>query len=139
MGLARLAWLLPDWFNGAAAWPVWCGAGVMLVSAGLCQADAFARWQDYRRVSFLFRRHGWRPLFLTPHCRSRCQRDAVLLAAREAGFGPKTRAWFRAKGYRWYHLAPDKLLADPGLLINIGFLKATFLPRQKRGEQSNGG
>jgi len=136
LGLAWLAWRLIGWGREAAAWAAWCGAGAMLISAVLCQADALARWQDYRRVRTLFKRHGWRPLFLRPLCRSRCQRDAVLLAARQAGFGSRTQAWFQAKGYRWYHLAPDRVKADPRLLVNASFLKATFLPRVGRGDQA---
>lgn len=136
LGLGWLGWRLPGWGYGAAVWPAWSGAVVMLISAALCQADAWARWQDYRRVSSLFQRHGWRPLFLTPLCRSRCQRDAVLLAARQAGFGSRTQAWFHAKGYRWYHLAPDRVKADPRLIVNASFLKATFLPRVGRGDQA---
>ncbi len=139
LGLVWLGWRLPGWDYELAAWLAWCGAGAMLISAALCQADAWARWQDYRRVRTLLLRHGWRPLFLTPLCRSRCQRDAVLLAARETGFGEKTHAWFRAKGYRWYHLAPDRVVADPKLIVDTSFLKATFMPSMRttrRGRQA---
>jgi hypothetical protein len=128
IGLAWLGELLPGWGYESASWLAWLGAVVMLISAALCQADAWARWQDYHRARSLFKRHGWRPLFLTPFCRSRCQRDAVLLAAHESGFGDRTKAWYRAKGYRWYHLAPDKVVADPRVIVDAGFLKATFMP-----------
>ena len=139
LGLAWLGERLPGWGYEKTSWLAWGGAGVMLVSAVLCQADAWARWQDYHRVRSLFQRHGWRPLFLTPLCRSRCQRDPLLLAAHETGFGQETRDWYRAKGYRWYHLAPDKVKADPRLLVNAGFLKATFMPSMRttrRGRQA---
>lgn len=132
VALAWLALRLPGWGYETAAWPAWGGAGVMLISAALCQADAWSRWQDYCRVKGLFQRHGWRSLFVTPFCRSRCQRDAVLLAARETGFGEQTRAWYRSQGYRWYHLAPDRVVDDPRALINMGFLKATFMPSLRK-------
>lgn len=141
LSFLTLTWLaarLPEWGYAEGSWLALGGAVGMLISAGLCQAEAWARWQDYCRVRKLFQRHGWRPLFVAPLCRSRCQCDAVLLAAHETGFGEKTRAWFKDKGYRWYHLASDRVMNNPRMLVNAGFLKATFMPpmwNSRRGRQ----
>ncbi|KMY67951.1 hypothetical protein AAU61_08900 [Desulfocarbo indianensis] len=127
---------LDDEGLGLAAGTAWLGCLACLAGVGFCEADALARWREYLRLRSLLKRHGWRPLFLMPLRHSRCQRDAALLAAREAGYGERALSWFRAQGYRWHHVAPDRLREDPGRMFSPGFLRAAFLPRARRDERA---
>jgi hypothetical protein len=103
----------------AAGW-----AGLALV----CQADALSRYREYRRVKAIFQRRGFCTLTVKAMSRSRCQRDAAALAAAETGYGRPVAIFFRRLGYAWYHLLPDRILSNPALFFDPGFLRATFLP-----------
>jgi hypothetical protein len=59
-----------------------------------------SRYREYRRIKAMLLRYGFSERILEPLARSRCQRDAALLAANEAGHGDCARAYFTALGYR---------------------------------------
>lgn len=113
---------------------LWTGAAVggsalgWLGLALLCEADALSRYREYRRLKRLFLRRGPHPRALLLVSGSRCQRDAALLAAREAGHGRQAAAFYHALGYRWRHVLPDAILRNPFFFFNPTFLRATFLP-----------
>ncbi len=97
--------------------------------------DGFSRHREYRRIKAMLLRHGWNSRVFTLVAGSRCQRDAALQAAHEAGHGPRARRLFRALGYRWYHLLPDPVLQNPLAFFNPRFLRGSFLPGKRgRGE-----
>ena len=62
---------------------------------------------------------------------SRCQRDAALLAARQAGCRDQARRVFRDLGYRWYHILPDAIVANPLYFFHPRFLRSTFVPGKR--------
>ena len=78
-----------------------------------------------------------RAMAMRPECllfvrSSRCQRDAAIMAASEAGFRDKVCSFYRAMGYRWYHILPDRVVADPMYLLHPNFLRTTFSPAQNK-------
>ncbi|WP_461211253.1 hypothetical protein [Desulfocurvus sp. DL9XJH121] len=94
--------------------------------------DGFSRFREYRRIRGILARRGWdRRVFLLV-AGSRCQRDAALLAAREAGHGGRAVRLFRGLGYRWYHVLPDAVLRNPLLFVRPGYLRSSFLPGKVR-------
>lgn len=129
---AALAWLAlrsghfgPLPMAGFALSAGWAGLALC------CKADAFARFREYQRIKALFRRRGYDPRVLKLVAGSRCQRDAASLAATEIGHGRRARSYFRALGYRWYHLLPDKVADNPLVFFRPRFLRTTFLPGRR--------
>lgn len=96
----------------------------------LCQADAFSRFREFKRIKAIFSRRGFNPRILKLVSTSRCQRDAALLAAKETGHCHLTAAYFRELGYRWYHIIPDAISRNPMNFFSFSFLRTTFLPRK---------
>ena len=128
LALARfgLAFWSEDRFLEGAAFLV---LSVCWAFGGLCaEMDGLARYREYQRIRLIFVRYGYKERVLTLVARSRCQRDAALLAAREAGCHGPARSFFRARGYRWYHVLPDKIVANPFHFFTPTFLRTTFLP-----------
>lgn len=97
----------------------------------LCGADGLSRYREYLRMRRMLDRWGFAPRLLRPLASSRCQRDAAMQAAREAGCADKTRAYYRKLGYRWYHLLPDRVVANPLAFLDTRFLRTTFLPGKR--------
>jgi hypothetical protein len=90
------------------------------------QLDARSRYQNYKQAKDQFYLHGFRSLILLPFLKSRCQRDAVSVAAEELGYGDAARAFFYQNGYRWYHLLPDFSFRRPQFLLTKHFWINTF-------------
>ncbi|MCF8105108.1 MAG: hypothetical protein K9K64_06470 [Desulfohalobiaceae bacterium] len=90
--------------------------------------DGLCRYKEYKRFKKTFSRFGFRVRLLSINSRSRCQRDALLQAARENGIEKQVAAYFRLLGYRWYHILPDQILTNPRILFDPKFLRATFWP-----------
>ncbi len=109
---------------------VFNGLGLFFsLSVLLCSsADAHCRFREYRRFKQLFLRFGFRPRILRLSGGSRCQRDAMLQAARETGLERRVRAEFTKQGYRWYHLLPDQIVTNPLFFFHPRFLRSTFWP-----------
>jgi len=116
------SWLLWVWILLAClfAW------GVVL-----CQADAFSRYREFKRLRRLLMRYGFRPGVFRLVSASRCQRDAALLAARETGCRAQAVRVFRELGYRWYHILPDVIVANPLHFFHPRFLRSTFVPGRR--------
>ncbi len=96
------------------------------------EADARSRYQNYLRVRDLLLRHGWNRRLIKPISRSRCQRDAILLAAEKAGYREEVARFYRDLGYRWFHLIPDTLLEDPRHFFTSQFIQSSFFVRSYR-------
>ncbi|WP_027361189.1 hypothetical protein [Halodesulfovibrio aestuarii] len=96
----------------------------------LCQADAFSRFREFKRIKDIFSRRGFTPRILKLVSTSRCQRDAALLAAKETGHRHLAATYFKELGYRWYHIIPDVIAQNPMNFFSSKFLRTTFLPRK---------
>lgn len=118
---------------------LWTGSAVAASALGwlglafLCEADALSRYREYLRLKRLFLRRGLHPRALLLVSGSRCQRDAALFAAKEAGYGGQAAAFYASMGYRWRHVLPDAILRNPFFFFNPAFLRATFLPGKSTG------
>lgn len=90
------------------------------------QLDARSRYQNYKQLRDQFILFGFDHRILKPALKSRCQRDAAHIAARDTGYGDACKTLFRVCGYRWYHLFPDFLFTHPWFLLTAYFWRTTF-------------
>jgi len=126
LGLSHLAQ------TNAARAAIFGGWGTgWFVVALFALADGVSRYREYQRIKAMLLRYGYSERILEPLARSRCQRDAALLAASEAGHGDCARAYFTALGYRWYHILPDSVMRNPLAFLRPSFLRSSFLPGKK--------
>lgn len=93
------------------------------------QLDARSRFQNYKQLKDQFYLYGFDPRIVKPFIKSRCQRDAAMVAAIELGLDKKCRQHFYDKGYRWFHLLPDYLFTNPRFLLSRAFWMTTFFAR----------
>jgi len=90
------------------------------------QLDARSRYQNYKQIKDQIYFYGWDLRILKPILKSRCQRDAALTSSRELGFEKECQKYFKANGYRWYHLFPDFVFSKPHFLFTKYFWRTTF-------------
>ncbi len=126
LALAALSHLDDGSHRAAAACAALAAGWLGLACVALL--DGFSRFREYRRIKAMLARHGWNRRVFTLVAGSRCQRDAALQAAHEAGHGRRARRFFRALGYRWYHLLPDAVARNPLCFFHPRFLRGSFLP-----------
>ncbi len=93
------------------------------------QLDARSRYQDYKMAMDCFYLYGFDERLVRHFAKSRCQRDAVLVAAARLGFGNACRNCFAAYGYRWYHILPDIVFEKPFVLLSWAFYRHTFFAK----------
>jgi hypothetical protein len=103
-----------------------------IVLAGFALADSLSRYRESVRMRNAFKRFGLRTRILKRAAGSRCQRDAALAAAGETGCALEARAYFRSLGYRWYHILPDRVVANPLVFFSPSFLVTGFFSRRLR-------
>ena len=108
-----------EWWNQAGF--IFC-----LLLPVFAQLDARSRYQNYKQVKDQFIRYGFHSRIVRPFLKSRCQRQAVLVAALELGYASPCKQLFYSSGYRWYHILPDILFANPGQVLTRNFVKTTF-------------
>jgi hypothetical protein len=94
------------------------------------QLDARSRYQNYKAVKDLLYIHGYQKRIIKPFLRSRCQRDAVKVAADDLQFHEKLKAYYYDEGYRWYHLLPDYVFKKPGVFLTKRYWTTTLLARR---------
>jgi hypothetical protein len=117
--------------SGRPAW-IWVGLTLLLAwGVVLCQADALSRYREFKRVRRMLARYGFCPRIFRLVASSRCQRDAALQAARETGCMSLARQVYLDLGYRWYHILPDAIAANPFHFFHPRFLRSTFLPGKR--------
>jgi len=100
--------------------------------AGFALADGLSRYREYVRMRNAFKRFGLRRRILKRAAGSRCQRDAALAAAGEIGRCLEARGYFRSLGYRWYHVLPDRVVANPLVFFSPSFILTGFFSRRLR-------
>lgn len=92
-------------------------------------ADSLSRYRDYLRMRRLFMRYGFQPRILQKAAGSRCQRDAALAAASHAGYPDHAKVYFSSLGYRWYHLLPDRVVANPLVFFSPRFILTAYFSK----------
>lgn len=93
------------------------------------QLDARSRYQNYKMLRDQFYMFGFQQRIVKPFIKSRCQRDAAVVAADELGYAGLCKRHFYNNGYRWYHLLPDFLFTNPVFLLSPKFWETTFFAK----------
>lgn len=93
------------------------------------QLDARSRYQDYKMMKDYFYLYGFDARLVKHVAKSRCQRDAVIVAAREMGVEAECMRYFNNRGYKWYHLFPDIIFDRPAVLLSKSFWATTFFTK----------
>lgn len=95
----------------------------------IAQLDAYSRFQNYKLVKDHLYLHGFQPRLIRPFIKSRCQRDAVMTAAKELGMSDLCKNYFRSNGYLWYDIIPDIIFNNPKQLMGRSFWKSTLFTK----------
>jgi hypothetical protein len=93
------------------------------------QFDARSRYQNYKMVKDKFFEYGFDARLLKPFVYSRCQRDAIRVAAGELDFGKEWKQFTCQLGFRWYHLLPTIILRHPAVLFTKSYWSKTLFAR----------
>ena len=96
------------------------------------QLDARSRYQNYKMMKDKFYEYGFDARLLRPFMYSRCQRDAIGVAAREFRFEGAWKNLIQTAGYRWYHLLPTMIVRRPLTLFTKSYWKKTLFVKTYR-------
>jgi len=104
-----------------------------LVLILFAQKDAWCRFQNYKLVKDLFFENRFnlqqKKRIAKIFSVSKCQREAVLVAARDLHWDRELAVFYHGIGYRWYSLIPDKVIDEPKILFTRRYWKRTlFVP-----------
>ena len=103
------------------------GLGICcLTIAVIALLDARSRYQDYKRAKDLFHENGFHPRIACLFIHSRCQRDAIGVAARELGLGRELGVFYAKLGFKWFHIIPDNILKRPGIILSGRYWRKTL-------------
>lgn len=83
--------------------------------------DAYGRYQNYKQIKDALFDLGYDPRLIRPFMYSKCQRDAVIVAAEDLHHQKKVKVFFYAMGYRSFHILPDAFNKNPLVLFNKHF------------------
>lgn len=83
--------------------------------------DARGRYQNYKQIKDSLFEMGYDERLLMPFMKSRCQRDAVKVAAADLNYKKEVLDLFYKKGYRWYHVLPDAFIKKPWVVFHKVF------------------
>ena len=97
------------------------------------QKDALCRFQNYKLAKDLFYENRGNLHQIRRVCgifsASKCQREAIRVAGADLGIKTVLTVYYRERGYRWYHLIPDRVLNNPKVLFTRRYWKRTlFVP-----------
>ena len=90
------------------------------------EMDCYSRFQNYKQLKDQLYFNGFQKRILKPMVKSRCQRDAALVACTELGLRQQVKSYYRSLGYKWYHVPPDFVFTHPLFFFSKYFWKTTF-------------
>ena len=90
------------------------------------ELDGYSRFQNYKQLKDQLYFNGYQDRILRPMIKSRCQRDAALVACRELGLENEARDYYHRLGYKWYHVPPDFVFEHPLFFFSKYFWNTTF-------------
>lgn len=93
-------------------------------------ADSRGRYQNYKQIKDALYNRGFDNRLIRPFMYSKCQRDAVLVAARDLKFENEVKTFFYENGYRWYHVLPDAFTKNPFVLFKAQFWSTILLTKR---------
>jgi len=119
------------WYNGGISWKLILYAFASIYFFTLIffsQLDARSRYQNYKMAKDRLFNYGFDARLLKPFVYSKCQRDAIGLAACDLDFQKQWKQLTHELGFRWYHIIPAILLRNPGLLFTKDYwIKTLFV------------
>lgn len=102
-----------------------CGIALIIFS----QMDAKSRFQNYKQVKDLLYENGFQPRIINLFCISRCQRDAIRVAAIDLKMNQELDAYYKKLGYRWFHVVPDFVFSRPRLFFSWRYWQKTLFEK----------
>lgn len=97
-----------------------------IVLTVFAQMDAYSRLQNYKVAKDLFFENGFQKRIVNLFIRSRCQREAIKIAAIDLGIIDELNLYYTSLGYQWFHLIPDVTFHNPKFFFTWNFWKRTF-------------
>ena len=94
------------------------------------ELDARSRYQNYKAAKDALHRHGFQTRIIDLFIVSRCQRDAIAIAAGDLGHLEELKQHYYQQGYRWYHLLPDFLFHTPSMLFTKSYWEKTLFVKK---------
>jgi hypothetical protein len=91
------------------------------------EMDSYSRFQNYKQLKDQLYFNGFQKRILRPMVKSRCQRDAAIVACTELGLRQHAKNYYRSLGYKWYHVPPDFVFTHPLFFFSKHFWRTTFL------------
>lgn len=91
--------------------------------------DGWSRFQNYKRIKDHLFQHGFTPKIAGHYAGSKCQRMALMAAAKELGLEQQAKSYYKKLGIHWYHFAPQFMIKDPLFLFKSYFWSRTFLEK----------
>lgn len=91
--------------------------------------DAWSRFQNYKRIKDHLFIHGFTPKIAEHYKGSKCQRNAVIVAAKELGLEEEVQRYYLKLGVKWFHLIPHFMINDPLFLFKRYFWSRTFMEK----------
>ncbi|WP_139786717.1 hypothetical protein [Desulfamplus magnetovallimortis] len=117
-------------------WLNFLGHGLLAIYGAVLpvfsQLDIFSRYQNYKKAKDLFHENGFRPRIANLYAASRCQRDAIKIAANDLGLLRELSSHYEQMGYRWYHILPDFLRSNPQIILTRRFWQKTLFEKTYR-------
>ena len=98
-----------------------------IVLIAFAQLDALSRFQNYKQAKDLFFENGFKKRIADIFVNSRCQRDAIKIAAIDLGVENQLCRYYDDLGYRWFHIIPNVVFHKPAVLFTRMFWKKTLL------------
>lgn len=94
------------------------------------QFDAYGRYQNYKQIKDALFEMGYDARLIKPFMRSKCQRDATVVAGNDLGHETEIRDYFYSQGYRLYHILPDAFVKNPLVLFYSLFWKRILFTKR---------
>ncbi len=85
--------------------------------------DAYGRYQNYKQIKDSIYEMGYDKRLIKQFMHSKCQRDAVIIAAEDLNCQREVKSFFYDQGYRRYHVLPDAFTKNPLVLFYTVFWK----------------
>ena len=95
----------------------------------LVTMDVWSRFQNYKRVKDHLFQHGFTPKIAEHYRGSKCQRMALVAAAKELGMETEIKQYYSSLGVKWYHFVPQFMIHDPLFPFKKYFWSRTFLEK----------
>lgn len=96
----------------------------------LALLDVRSRFQDYKRAKDMFFKNGFKSRIAKIYIHSKCQRDAVRVAAKDLGLLEQLDYFYRSQGYHWYHIFPDFIFKKPWIVFSRRYWRKTLFEPQ---------